>query len=238
MDFKKIFEPVNVYIDESRHNNDNDGGYMLLGALWLNVDHLPVLTDAVRLIKKKYDIPTHREIKWTKVSQGKLDYYKELIQLFLNLEQVNYRAVIIDKGKIDYEAHSKTRESFYYTMQYLLVRNIAEKRLGDIRLFLDYKDAWSGHYCTELAKYLKNTGNLHNKSIIAQPLRSHEVIGLQIADLITGAVMYANKPENQQKSLAKKELVQFIEESVEQKLTQGTSYSVEKFNLFFWESKK
>lgn len=234
MDASKLFQSINVYIDESRHTNERDGGSMLLGALWLDVDQLPILTDAVRLIKKKHDIPPHREIKWTKVSAAKLDYYKELVQLFLNLEQVNYRAVIIEKDKIDYESHNKTRESFYYTMQYLLVRNIAEKRFGDIRLFLDYKDAWSGRYSQDLAKYLNNTGNLHHKSLRAQPLRSHEVVGLQIADLITGAVMYANKPASEQNSSAKMELIQLIEESIEQKLTQGTSYGVEKFNLFFW----
>ena len=238
MDVSKIFQPINVYIDESRHNNDNDGGYMLLGAVWLDVDQLPVLNDAVRLIKKKYDILTHREIKWTKVSTAKLDYYKEIIQLFLQLEQVNYRAVIIDKSKLDYESHGKTRESFYYTMQYILVRNIAEKRFGHIRLFLDYKDAWSGKYSHELAEYLNNTGSLHHKSLTAQPLRSHEVVGLQIADLITGAVMYASKPQSEQKSESKMELVRLLEKSTEQKLTESTPYGLEKFNLLFWEPKR
>lgn len=238
MDASKIFQPINVYIDESRHNNDNDGGYMLLGAIWLDREQLAVLNDAIRLIKKKHDIPIHREVKWTKVSAAKLDYYKEIIQLFLNLDQVNYRAVIIDKSKLDYESHAKTRESFYYTMQYILVRNIAEKRLGDIRLFLDYKDAWSGKYSHELAEYLNNTGSLHHKSLTAQPLRSHEVIGLQIADLITGAVMYANKSSVDQKSEAKMELTRLIEKSVEQKLTESTPYGVEKFNLLFWEPRR
>lgn len=238
MDVSKIFQPINVYIDESRHNNDNDGGCMLLGAIWLDIEQLAVLNDAVRLIKKKHSISPRREIKWTKVSTAKLDYYREIIQLFLNLEQINYRAVIIDKSKIDYESHGKTRESFYYTMQYILVRNIAEKRLGDIRLFLDYKDAWSGKYSHELASYLNNTGSLNHKSLTAQPLRSHEVVGLQIADLITGAVMYANKPKDEQKSEAKMTLIRLLEESIEQKLTESTPYGIEKFNLLFWEPRK
>lgn len=233
---QKAFRTVNVYIDESCHVGYGDGK-MLLGALWLDVDQLDSLSDAIRLIKNKHDIAPRREIKWTKVSEAKLDYYKEIINLFLALDQVNYRAIIIDKGTIDYEAHDKTRDGFYYTMQYLLVRNIAEKRLGEIRLFLDYKDAWSGVRSNELAKYLNNTGSLHHKSLKAQPLRSHEVIGLQIADLITGAVMYANKPKEQQLSKAKREIIQLLEESLGQKLTEGTAYNVEKFNLFFWEPK-
>ena len=107
-----------------------------------------------------------------------------------------------------------------------------------MRLFLDYKDAWSGIRTTKLAGYLRNTGRLHNTSLLAQPLRSHEVIGLQMADLFTGAVMYANKPQEEQKSDAKKELIAHIEQCSGQKLTCGTPYSSEKINILMWEPKR
>ncbi len=231
-----LLSDTNVYIDESRHIGSD--GKMLLGALWLDKVQLSILTDGVRTIKRKHSIASHREIKWTKVSKGKLDYYKDLLRLFVELDNVNYRAVVIDKEIVDYEAHGKTQDDFYYTMQYYLVRNIAEKRIGDVRLFLDYKDAWSGKRSHELVRVLKNTHNLNNSSITAQPLHSHEVVGLQLSDLITGAVMYANKPKSEQQSDAKLALVVLLEELTGQPLTKGTSYSVEKFNLFFWEPKK
>ncbi len=230
-----LLSATNVYIDESGHTNDSNCKTMVLGALWLNVPQLSLLSDAVRTIKKKHGISSHREIKWTKVSDKKLDYYKDLVDAFFAVEQVNYRAVVIDKSIIDHEAHGNTQESFYYKMQYLLVRTIAEKRLGDIRLFFDYKDTWSGVETTKLANYLSNTGSLHNKSLRAQPLRSHEVMGLQIADLLTGAVMYANKPTKEQLSTAKKELVRYIEDGAKQKLTEGTPYGAEKVNILLWE---
>lgn len=228
-----LLSDTNVYIDESRHIGND--GKMLLGALWLDRAQLQILTDAVRILKKKHGIAPRREIKWTKVSAGKLEYYKDLLRVFTELDRVNYRAVVIDKEKVDYEARGKTQDEFYYTMQYYLVRNIAEKRYGEVRLFLDYKDAWSGKRSHKLAEYLNNTGSLNNKSLTAQPLRSHEVIGLQLADLITGAVMYANKPKEEQGSSAKLELISLLEELIGQPLTQGTPYSAEKFNLFFWE---
>ena len=73
-------------------------------------------------------------------------------------------------------------------MQYYLVRNIAEKsgESNSLKLFLDYKDAWSGNRSNILAEYLNKTKRLNNKIFTAQPLRSHEVIDLQLADLITG----------------------------------------------------
>lgn len=229
---------TNVYIDESGHTNDPASRNMVLGALWVSAAQLSLLTDAVRTVKKKHSIAPHREIKWTKVSQSKLDYYIDLVDVFFDIEQLNYRAVIIDKSKVDHEAHGKTPDSFYYTMQYLLVRTIAEKRLGDIHLFLDYKDTWSGVRTTELARYLNNTGSLHNKSLRAQPLRSHEVTGLQISDLFTGAVAYANQPTDLQLSSAKKKIVEHIEHRSKQSLNHGTPYGAEKINLLFWEPRK
>ena len=74
------------------------------------------------------------------MSAAKLDYYKDLVDAFFLLEQVNYRAVVIDKSKIDCEAYNKTQDDFYYTMMYILVRTIAEKRYGDIRLFFETTD--------------------------------------------------------------------------------------------------
>ena len=233
-----LLSATNVYIDESGHTDDPSSNTMVLGALWISVPQLSLFTDAIRTVKKKHDIASQREIKWTKVSPAKLDYYKELVDVFFAVEQVNYRAVVINKSIIDYEAHNKTRDDFYYSMTYLLVRTFAEKRYGDMRLFLDYKDAWSGIRTTKLASYLRNTGRLHNASLLAQPLRSHEVIGLQIADLFTGAVMYANRPQEEQKSDAKKELISYIEHSSGQKLTCGTPHSSEKINILMWEPKK
>lgn len=233
-----LLSATNVYIDESGHTDDPSSNTMVLGALWISIPQLSLFTDAIRTVKKKHDIASHREIKWTKVSPAKLDYYKELIDVFFAVEQVNYRAVVIDKSIVDYETYNKTRDDFYYSMTYILVRTIAEKRYGDMHLFLDYKDAWSGIRTTKLASYLRNTGRLHNASLLAQPLRSHEVIGLQIADLFTGAVMYANRPQEEQKSDAKKELISYIEHSSGQKLTCGTPHSSEKINILMWEPKK
>ena len=230
---------IRIYIDESCHIGSGRGK-MLLGAIWLNEDQLPTILDGVRLLKRKHNISSHREIKWTKGGPLKIDYYKDLLLLFSQSNRVGYRAVVIDKSKINYKKYNETSDDFYYKMQYYLVRNIAEKsgESNSLKLFLDYKDAWSGNRSNILAEYLNKTKRLNNKIFTAQPLRSHEVIGLQLADLITGAVMYANKPISQQASEAKKELVHFLEVLTSQKLTEGTAPSSEKFNLFFWKPGK
>jgi len=225
---------VNVYADETSHTNDGSTT-MVLGATWADSDTAKTLFGRIKLIKMRHNISLHREIKWTKVSSKKIDYYKELIDLFLNIDGLNFRAVIVDKTKLDHERFYQTSEDFYYKMQYYLIRNIAERCLGKIKIYLDYKDTWSGKRCNKLADYLSNTTKLHAQGISAQPIRSYESVTIQLADLISGAVMYANKERKDGDSAAKIELVRHIEERTGQSLKKETPYSVEKFNLFFWE---
>ncbi|MFZ2545267.1 MAG: hypothetical protein WAW80_04785 [Candidatus Saccharimonadales bacterium] len=72
---------TSVYIDESSHINDGSGT-MLLGAIWSDPQAIKQFSESIKLIKLRHDISPRREIKWTKVSQKKLEYYKELLNLY------------------------------------------------------------------------------------------------------------------------------------------------------------
>lgn len=227
---------INVYADESNHMDDGTV-FMVLGAIWMDSELNSEFSTKVREIKARHGISKFREIKWTKVSGSKIDYYKELIDLFMSYPGINYRAVVTDKTKLDHERFGHTRDDFYYIMQYYLIRNIAEKCFGSIKIYLDYKDTWSGIKCHKLADYLNNTRNIRSQGIIAQPVRSHESSALQLADLISGAIMYANKNRSDSDSVAKLELVDYIKQKVGVDLVGSTSSSAEKFNIFFWEAR-
>lgn len=227
---------INIYSDESSHTNDGKG-FMLLGAIWAAPDIAKQLAKQVKLVKLKHSIPTRREIKWTKVGLKKIDYYKDLIDLFVNNDSINYRAVIVDKSELDHSIFNQTHDEFYYKMQYYLVRNIASQKQGDFKIYLDYKDTWSTDRCKKLTSYLSNTGSLIGKNFSAQAVRSHEVTALQISDLLTGTVAYANKTPEDQSSQAKQQLTEYLQSRIGQKLTIETPFGVEKFNLFFWKSR-
>lgn len=228
---------VNVYADESSHMDDGTV-FMVLGAIWMDSELTSDFTSKVKDIKTRHNISKFREIKWTKVSQAKIDYYKELIDLFVSYPGVNYRAVVADKTKLDHERFGYTRDDFYYIMQYYLIRNIAEKCFGSMKIYLDYKDTWSGVRCHKLADYLNNTKKVISQGVVAQPVRSHESFALQLADLISGAIMYANKNRSDGDSMAKLELVNYIKQKIEVDLASSTSSSAEKFNIFFWEARE
>lgn len=58
------------------------------------------LTRRIYELRKQYDV--WGEIKWSKVSRSKLEFYKRLIDLFLETKNMPYfRCICIDSRKVD-----------------------------------------------------------------------------------------------------------------------------------------
>lgn len=223
---------VNVYADESCHVGAHST-YMILGAIWCEKDKLDGLNEKIKLIKMRHGISSHREIKWTKVSSAKLDYYKELADFFVAEPSLKFRAVVISKEGLDHQRFGQTEDDFYYKMMFVMLKNIAQKtQEEELKIFLDYKDTWSNGRAVKLADYLQHTAALQG-SYKAQPIRSYESAALQLADFLIGAVAY--KCRGLATSEAKTELVEYIENVVGQDISRKTPFGIDKFNLFFWE---
>ena len=73
----------NVYCDESCHLEFDKSPIMVLGAIWLDIDKYQDITKRINNIKQFYNVPIHRELKWTKVSDSLLPLYEQLIKYFL-----------------------------------------------------------------------------------------------------------------------------------------------------------
>ena len=69
-----------------------------------------------------------------------------------------------------------------------------------------------------------------------QTVRSHEVEQIQLADLLIGAVAYANRDLSG--SIAKQRLVEIIRKRSEYSLTRSTLYKEDKLNLFQWTAQE
>jgi hypothetical protein len=227
---------IRIYIDESCHLATNNG-FMVLGALWGTTESLGELHLRIKVLKQKYNLPVRREIKWTKVSPKMLSYYKELVDIFMASEGVNYRGVVVDKKLVNNKSFCQTDDDFYYKMLYLVIRTVAEKQYCKFRLFVDYKDTLSDARSKKLAEVLGNTGALAGRDFTAQPIRSYESTPLQMADFINGAIMYSKKPKKEQKSEAKLAIVKHLKEKTGLTLTKDTPRFEGKFNLLFWRSR-
>ena len=72
----------NVFCDESCHLQKDRSSIMVLGAMYcLNTKKKQIYSD-IREIKNKYGLSSHFEIKWTKVSESKIEFYLELLDYF------------------------------------------------------------------------------------------------------------------------------------------------------------
>ncbi len=107
------------------------------------------------------------------------------------------------------------------------------------RFYLDIKDTRGGYKVRKLADVLKNANYDFPKGIIerVQIVRSHEIEQIQLADLLIGAVQYANHypPDRIPGNTAKGRIARFVQIRSGYDLHRSTLIREQKFNLFRWK---
>jgi len=218
---------VNIYCDESSHLPNDSQPVMVLGAIACPLEQTGRVGRTLRGIRENHHLPSAFEIKWTKVSPAKLDYYEELVDYFFSEDGLRFRAVVASKAGLNHSNFGQTHDDWYYKMMYLLLSRVQVSGRSQ-RIYLDKKDSHSGTKVRKLHDIL-----LHNHSVSRlQIVQSHDVIHMQLADLLLGAVGYANRGVHT--SPAKVQIMDRIVERSGHPLTASTSPSEKKFNLFHW----
>ncbi|QGY85767.1 DUF3800 domain-containing protein [Staphylococcus epidermidis] len=229
---------INIYCDESCHLENDDINIMVLGAIAVPEFAKKTVYDEIRRLKENMGISIFREIKWTKVSNSEINYYKKLVDYIFNNESLKFRAVLLpDKSKLNHKYYGRTHDDFYYIMYYYLLRKYMNTN-ETLNVYIDIKDTRSNEKVKQLQKILnKNAKNQNLKTIEKiQHIRSHENVILQLSDLLIGAIAYENR--NLNTSSAKIELIQYIKEKFNTKLNTTSPFSNEKFNLFVLDQLK
>ncbi|TDM40254.1 DUF3800 domain-containing protein [Macrococcoides goetzii] len=220
----------NLYCDESCHlENDNCEVMVIGGIITPQYSRFDIYQD-IRQIKIKHGLKKDFEIKWTKISKSKLDFYKELIEYFFENELLEFRGVILpNKRKLDHNRFNQTHDEFYYKMYFYTVMPFMNGN-DDINVYMDIKDTNGGNKIKKLKEIINNASyakvtNLNNIQLV----RSHENEILQLADLLIGCLSYANryfKTEN-----PKQEIVDLVAEKSGVDLRRKTPINLTKFNL-------
>jgi len=209
---------------------------MVIGSIWCEDGYAATVGDKIALIKRRHGIGDRREIKWTKVSTAKQGYYEDLVRLFFEDNNLNFRATVIPTTSLRHEDFNQSPDEFYYKMQYVMLTNIIRYRNANFKIYLDYKDTWSYTRSQKLVTFLANKIDFANRTFTAQPVRSYESILLQMADLLIGAV--ATKNSGVGVSEAKAHVISLIESLALQSLDSQTPQGVSKFNIFKWQPRK
>lgn len=228
----------NVYCDESCHLEHDRQRAMVLGALVCPVERRRVVAERLRDLKTGHRLGPDFEIKWSKVSPAKVEFYRAVIDYFFDDDDLSFRALIVpDKTILDHATHHQSHDEFYYKMYYDMLKVLFDPAC-EYSIYLDIKDTRSAARTRKLEEILST--KLRSDYGVArriihpiQLVRSHQVQQVQLADLLVGAVSYANRELS--KNAGKNALVVRIQERARHNLTSSTLLRAKKLNLLRWE---
>lgn len=226
----------NIYCDESCHLENDHQGVMVLGAVWCPLAQSHEISERIREIKAKHEVNTHFEIKWTKVSQAKIDFYLDLIDYFFDECSLHFRALIVpDKTKLRHSVFGQDHDTWYYKMYFDMLKVILNPE-DRYRIYIDIKDTKSKNKVAKLQDVLCNNFYDFSRTIIEriQTVRSHEIEILQLADLLIGVISYTNR--NLTTNQGKLQLVERMKKRSGYSLTKTTLLREDKVNLFRWKA--
>jgi len=187
-----------IYCDESGESNR----FMVLGGIIIPEKSLSVFNSTMNRYRKETNI--NAELKWTKVSKGKLNEYKSFVDYFFalnNTDTIHFRSLIVDTHKLDHGTYSGgNRELGFYKFYYQLLLHCFGKEYckgshDKFMVFLDHRSSMKKFPLTDLRKILNN--GLRSKYSIdfspfvsVQPKDSKHTEMIQLTDIILGAVGY------------------------------------------------
>ena len=207
---------------------------MVLGGVWCPDSLRKGIARDIRNLKVKHGLNPRYEMKWNKISKGKLDFYIELVEYFFSNVNLHFRGMVIpDKSMLRHVDFCQTHDDFYYKCYFSLIKTLLQP--GDhYNIYLDIKDTRGETKVRKLHDYLCNSKYDFNRDMIrkVQQVRSHELELVALADVLIGALSYVHRGINTSNS--KITVIEKIKQLSGYSLLQSTLYREDKFNIFVW----
>jgi hypothetical protein len=228
-------EMFNIYCDESCHLEHDQQRVMVMGALWCPLQKTREIAIRLREKKRLHGLPAHFELKWTKVSPAKTDFYMDVLNFFFDDDDLHFRALVVaDKNLLRHADFGQDHDTWYYKILFGLLGPLLSPE-NRYRIYLDVKDTRSAEKVRKLHDVLSNSLYDFDRKIVewVQVVSSHEVEQLQLADFLIGAVGYANRGLTS--NSAKNALVARMRERSRYSLMRTTLLRESKVNIFMWQ---
>lgn len=231
-------ETLNFYCDESCHLPNDQQTVMTLGTVWCPFQRTREINERLREIKLRHGLPRNFEVKWGKVSPAKFLFYQDWLDFFLNESDLHFRAVVApNKETLRHDAFGQTHDEWYYKMYFVLLAVLFRPE-NKHRIYIDLKDTHSARKLAKLHDVLCNNAYDFDRRIIerVQVVTSHESQLVQLADLLIGAISYANRGLSG--NTGKEKLVVRLRHATGISLTRTTLLRAPKVNLLIWQGGK
>lgn len=228
----------NIYCDESCHLKNDSSPVMILGAVSCPVEQKREIFDDIRAIKIKYGLSSRFEIKWSKVSMSKIDFYMELLTYFWNNKNLNYRGLVATgKQDLNHEKYNDGDIDLWYYKMYFLMLDPIINPLNEYQILVDIKDTRGGSRIIKLHEVLCNNKYDFKQEVIKNivQINSKESEILQLADLINGALGFYHRQLDKKLDANEGKILMAQELQKKSSLDKSTVRSEQKFNLFIWK---
>jgi hypothetical protein len=227
----------NIYCDESCHLEHDKQPIMILGCIWCPQETVREIVSHIRKLKEQYH--SRGELKWTKVSVSRIDFFLEVVEYFFSNSALNFRCLIVNnKQLLDHDYYNLgSHDSFYYKMYYYLLHNVITEE-NNYNIYTDLKDTLSQSKINNLRDVLCNSFHDFDRKLIPiiQHVRSKETEVLQLADFLMGAISYYARKLSS--NAAKGKVIEKIYELSRFVLDQSSPPWERKFNLFYFSPRR
>lgn len=233
-----IEEPLfNVYIDESCHLENDGMPIMAFGAIWCPKNESRRLAQELRDIKARHR--ARGELKWSKISVARVEFYIELIDWFLAEQPLHYRGLVVQQKDLlnHHQFNQGDHDIFYYKMLFSLLNKMLSPD-SKYDIYLDIKDTRSRLKLHKLREVLCNNVYDFTSQMIhhIQNTHSYEMELMQVADLLTGALSYRHRGLTS--NSAKVAVLEHLEKRWGRSLLRTTPLAEQKLNLFIFQPRQ
>ncbi len=201
--------------------------FVIIGSLWIPTECRTQFKSSVHRLRDTYNVGG--EIKSRKVSPSRLDFYKNLINLYIESDKMRFRAIAIEASKVDVKKYHKgSSERSFYIFYYQMLHHWIRAH-NTYSIFCDYQTNQNPDQLQNLQAVMTKVHPLSNFQTV-QWVRSKESVLTQLTDVLTGLVS-ARLNKTPKKGSAKEALLLHLENKLDQTIC-PTSREVQKFNLF------
>jgi hypothetical protein len=227
----------NIYCDESCHLENDHQKIMAFGAVWCPSAERQRIVTEIHALKNKFN--ANGELKWTKVSPSRNEFYLELVRFFFSEPQLHFRGlVVLDKSRLDHTQFNEgSHDTFYYKMYFSLLNKILSPD-SRYNLYFDIKDTRSRIKLRKLKEVLCFDKYDFTSQMInhIQNIHSHESDVLQMTDFLLGSLSHFHRriPGNTTKNA----IIDEIQRLARNPALTSTPLCENKFNLFLFMPRK
>lgn len=222
-----------VYCDEAQPDVFTSAAprakYLMIGSLWLPSDMRDDAKEKIARLRKQHGV--WGEMKWTKISPSKAEFYLELIDLFMSYgSDMRFRCIAVEHEHVNMGRHGNDEELGFYKFYYQVLHHWILD-FNSYNVFCDQKPNRDRTRLHVLKKCL-NYANRNSEICNVQSLPSREVALLQLSDVLLGAAS-SRMNETLRGGSAKEAVVQRLEARLDRRGVLGpTAASAKKFNIF------